>query len=70
LTPHRHAPLADRLAADGCRVVLTGAYEELDFTEEILSTAPRRPLSPAAQRSPKGHGPLARRARGTASGAW
>ena len=59
----RNAALADRLAADGCRVVLTGAYEELAFIDEILRKATSQPLSLAGKLSIKELGALTARAR-------
>ncbi len=59
----RNAALADRLAADGCRVVLTGTYEELAFIDEILRQATSQPLSLAGKLSIKELGALTARAR-------
>ena len=59
----RNAALVDRLAADGCQVVLTGAYDELPFIEEILRKATSQPVSLAGQLSIKELGALTARAR-------
>jgi heptosyltransferase-3 len=61
----KNAELADRLAADGHRVVITAAPEagELQFVDEILKRAKSRPLSLAGQLSIKELGALAARAR-------
>jgi len=61
----KNAELADRLAADGHRVVITAAPEasERQFVDEILGKAKSKPLNLAGQLSIKELGALAARAR-------
>jgi heptosyltransferase-3 len=61
----KNAELADRLAADGHRVVITAAPEagECLFVDEIMKKARSRPLNFAGQLSIKELGALAARAR-------
>ena len=59
----KNAELIDRLAADGHRVVLTSAPDELPYIEEIVKRTTSRPLSLAGKLSIKELGALTRRAK-------
>ncbi len=59
----RNAALADRLAAEGHRIVLTSAADELPFINDILRKMQSRPLNLAGQLSLKELGALTARAR-------
>jgi heptosyltransferase-3 len=62
--PAEHnARLIDRLAAEGHRIVLTGAPDEADFVAQILARASAQPLNLAGQLSIKELGALIARAR-------
>jgi heptosyltransferase-3 len=58
----KNAELIDRLAADGHRVVLTSASDELDFIGEILKGATSNPVNLAGKLSIKELGALTARA--------
>jgi heptosyltransferase-3 len=59
----KNAELIDRLAADGHRVVLTSAPDEVAFIEHIVKQTASRPLSLAGKLSIKELGALTRRAK-------
>jgi heptosyltransferase III len=59
----RNAELADRLAAEGHRVVVTSAPEETDFIGEIMAKATSAPLNLGGKLSLKELGALTRRAK-------
>jgi heptosyltransferase III len=62
-TAEKNAELIDRLAADGHRVVVTAAPEEMPFIDEILGKARAKPLNLAGRLSIKELGALTARAR-------
>lgn len=59
----QNAALIDRLSADGHRIVLTGAPDEVDFIERILALTRARPLNLAGRLTIKELGALIARAR-------
>ena len=59
----KNAELIDRLAADGHRVVITSAPDEVPFIDEIVQRTASKPLSLAGQLSIKELGALTRRAK-------
>jgi len=59
----QNAQLIDRLAADGHRIVLTGAPDEVEFIDRILAATGAKPLNLAGQLSIKELGALIARAR-------
>jgi len=59
----RNAQLADRLAAEGCAVVLTAAPEETPFIDQILAKCTSKPLNLAGRLSLKELGALTAKAR-------
>jgi heptosyltransferase III len=59
----RNAELIDRLAADGHRVVITSAPDELPFIKSILEKTQSKPVDLAGQLTIKGLGALTARAR-------
>ena len=59
----RNAELVDRLAADGHRVVITAAPDEVAFIDEILSRAKSKSINLAGRLSLKELGAVAARAR-------
>jgi heptosyltransferase-3 len=62
--PAEHnAQLIDRLAADGHRIVLTGAPDEVDFIDRILARTTAKPLNLAGKLTIKELGALIARAR-------
>jgi heptosyltransferase-3 len=58
----KNAELIDRLAADGHRVVLTSAPDEIDFIDQILKRASSNPINLAGKLSIKELGALTARA--------
>ncbi|MDF3011428.1 MAG: lipopolysaccharide heptosyltransferase [Burkholderiales bacterium] len=61
--PEHNAQLIDRLAADGHRIVLTGAPDEVDIIERILARTTATPLNLAGKLTIKELGALIARAR-------
>ena len=59
----KNAELIDRLAADGHRVVITSAPDELPFVDEIVQRTASKPVNLAGQLSIKELGALTRRAK-------
>jgi len=59
----KNAELIDRLAADGHRVVLTAAPDEIDFIDQILKRATSKPTNLAGKLSIKELGALTARAK-------
>ena len=59
----QNAQLIDRLAADGHRIVLTGAPDEVDFIDRILSRTTAKPLNLVGKLTIKELGALIARAR-------
>ena len=62
-TAEKNAELLDRLAAEGHRVVITSAPDEVAFIEEILKKTKAKPLNLAGRLSIKQLGALTARAR-------
>jgi heptosyltransferase III len=59
----KNAELIDRLAADGHRVVITSAPDEIGFVEDILGKAKSKPINLAGQLTIKELGALTARAK-------